>query len=288
MSIRKYHIGLTQWGFKGWLRNFFSDDARPSDFLRQYASVFNSVEGNTTFYRAPAPETVQNWESQVSDDFKFCFKFPQSITHYKRLKDTDDDVLSFLDLFSGIRKKLGPFHIQLSSQFSYNEMGKLERLTEILPAHLHYALEVRHPDFYDKGRKERHLTQLLQSAGIDRVVFDTRRLHSLQNDEASVKKAQQKKPVTPVRFNSTASRPFIRYVGANDIPNNKSYLKEWAIITANWIKEGKHPYIFIHSPDSFYAPALARFFHEELKQLIELQPMPSWPTENQNEQLRLF
>jgi uncharacterized protein YecE (DUF72 family) len=288
MAIRKYHIGLTQWGFKEWKGNFFTDDAKPDHFLKQYASVFNSVEGNTTFYRAPSPDTVKKWGEQVSDDFKFCFKFPQSITHYKRLKDVEDEVLSFLELFDPIRTKLGPFHIQLSSQFSYNEMDKLERLIETLPVHLHYALEVRHPDFYDKGKKERHLIDLMKSYRIDRVVFDTRRLHSLQNREPSVRRAQDKKPQMPVRFDAIGSKPFIRFVGANDVLNNESYLKEWAIMTADWIREGKHPYIFIHAPDTLHAPKLARYFHSELAKLIDIQPMPEWPSDRKDEQLGLF
>ncbi len=288
MAIKKYHIGLTQWGFKEWKGNFFSDDVKPADFLKQYASVFNSVEGNTTFYRAPNADTVKRWGEQVTDEFKFCFKFPQGITHYKRLKNVNDEVQSFLELFDPIRNKLGPFHIQLSSQFSYNEMDKLEILVENLPVHLHYALEVRHPDFFDKGRKERHLTDLLKSYRIDRVVFDTRRLHSLQNNEPSVLKAKEKKPQTPVRFVTTGNKPFIRYVGANDVLNNETYLKEWAIIIADWIREGKHPYIFIHAPNTLHAPELARYFHKELSRLIDLDPMPAWPIERKDEQLGLF
>ena len=288
MYIKKYHIGLTQWGYKEWKGNFFSEDARQADFLKQYSSVFNSVEGNTTFYRVPDRNTVLKWGEQVPDGFKFCFKFPQSITHYKRLKDVHDDVLSFLEVFDSIRTKLGPFHIQLSSQFSYNEMKKLEELIELLPVHLHYALEVRHPDFYDKGKKERHLVDLLKSYGVERVVFDTRRLHSLQNNEPSVIEAQRKKPQTPVRFNSLSNKPFVRYVGANDVLNNETYLKEWAIITADWIRDGKHPYIFIHAPETLHAPALARFFHNELSKLIEITPMPVWPAERKDEQLGLF
>lgn len=288
MYIKKYNIGLTQWGFKEWAGNFFTENARADQFLNQYASVFNAVEGNTTFYRVPTTETIKRWGEQVPADFKFCFKFPQSITHYKRLKDVYDEVFSFLDLFNSIRTRLGPFHIQLGSQFSYNEFDKLENLVEKLPNHLSFALEVRHPDFFDKGKKEHHLTTLLKSYGINRVVFDTRRLHSLKSNDKSVKTAQQKKPQTPVRFDSTGSNPFIRFVGANDVLNNEPYLKEWAIITANWIKEAKHPYIFIHSPDTLHAPKLARFFHNELARLIEVTPMPEWPIERQDKQLGLF
>ena len=98
MSIKNYHIGLTQWGFRGWVGNFFSEDAKPDHFLNEYASVFNAVEGNTTFYRAPTPEIIQKWGDQVPSDFKFCFKFPKDITHNKQLKNVTEEVLSFLDL----------------------------------------------------------------------------------------------------------------------------------------------------------------------------------------------
>ena len=288
MSIKKYHIGLTQWGLKEWVGTFYSDDARPDTFLEQYATVFNSVEGNTTFYRTPNHETVNRWGDMVPDGFKFCFKFPQSITHYKRLKDTDDEILQFLEVFESIHTKLGPFHIQLSSQFSYNEFEKLDKLCELLPPHLSYAVEVRHSDFFDKGKKERRLVELLKSYGIDRVTFDTRKLHSMQSDDPTIKEAQGKKPQMPVRFDASGSRPFVRFVGANDILNNEAYLKEWAIIVADWIQDGLHPYVFIHAPDTRHAPKLARYFHQVLSRFIDLSPMPQWPADRQDEQLGLF
>lgn len=288
MSIKKYHIGTTQWGLKEWVGTFYRDDARPDQFLRQYASVFNSVEGNTTFYRVPSPETIRQWGDAVPDGFKFCFKFPQTVTHYKRLKDVEDEVIRFIDLFSPIHDKTGPFHIQLSPQFSYKEFGKLETLLNGLPAEHHYAVEVRHPDYFDKGRQERHLTQLLKSLNMDRVIFDSRKLFSLKPHDPAIREAQKKKPQVPVRFDTTGTRPFVRYVGANDVLNNEVYLKEWAIITADWIREGLHPYIFIHAPDKKYAPVLVRAFHRELSKLIDLNPMPPFPAERQDEQLGLF
>ncbi|MGF1671912.1 MAG: DUF72 domain-containing protein [Balneolaceae bacterium] len=286
--ITRYSLGTTQWGVKEWAGHFYTKDAKPDSFLQQYASVFNTVEGNTTFYRVPAPETVKKWGESVPDGFKFCFKFPQSITHFNRLNNVGEEVAEFLDLFETIRKNLGPFHLQLSSQFSFKEFEKLEKLLDILPPHYSYAVEVRHPDYYDKGRNERRLNEMLKSYHVDRVIFDTRRLHNLQSGEKSVLEAQDKKPKLPVRFNSTGSKPFIRYVGGNDILNNSTYLKEWTIIVADWIRDGKHPYVFIHAPSPFYAPELARYFHNELKKLIEVNPMPAWPIEQQDKQLGLF
>lgn len=288
MGIKNYHIGLTQWGLKEWKGTFYTDDAAQDQFLKQYAMVFNSVEGNTTFYRAPSPETVLKWGDQVPDGFKFCFKFPQSITHYKRLKDVEQEVMEFLDLFDPIRPKLGPFHIQLSSQFSFNEFSKLEELCEFLPPHHHYAVEVRHDDYYDRGKKENRLFDLLKANSIDRVTFDTRKLHSIKGGDESIRIAQKKKPKNPVRFDATAGRPFVRFVGSNDILNNEAYLKEWAIIAADWIKDGLHPYIFIHAPDTLHAPDIARHFHKLLSGFVDLEPMPEAPKMRQNEQLGLF
>lgn len=288
MGITKYHIGCTGWALKDWVGTFFSDDAKPDEYLSQYASVFNAVEGNTTFYNIPDDKTIKKWGKATPDGFKFCFKFHRSITHERRLHEVGDEVQQFLEAFEPIADHLGPFHIQLPKQFSPDEFQKLESLVELLPSAYSYALEVRHPDFFDQGNKEHRLNRLLKSYNIDRVIFDTRKLHSMEAKDASIREAQQKKPKVPVRFENTGSRPFVRFVGANDVLNNESYLKEWAIVIADWIKEGLHPYIFTHSPDKVSQPLIARKFHQLLSDLIEMELMSPWPVDRQDEQLDLF
>jgi len=287
MSIRKYHIGCTGWSLKEWVGNFFTDDANPDQFLKQYASVFNSVEGNTTFYNIPSQSTLQKWRRATPDGFKFCFKFHRSITHQKQLENVEDDILRFLETFDPITDRLGPFMIQLPPKFSPELFSRLETMMETLPSSYRYALEVRHPDFY-QGRAQQRLNRLLSSYNVDRIIFDTRKLHSMTSNDPTVREAQQKKPNSPVRFNNTGSRPMVRFVGSNDPVGNESYLKEWAIIIADWIKEGLHPYFFPHSPDSVSQPANARTFHQFLSSMIEMDPMPAWPKERQNEQMDLF
>lgn len=286
--MRKFHIGLTQWGYNEWVGTFFTQNAKPDSFLEQYASVFNSVEGNTTFYHTPDAETVEKWMQTVPANFKFCFKFPKLITHQKKLRDAAGDTLQFLDRFQSYRQFLGPFHIQLGPRFSFNDFNILKAFLDILPAHLSFALEVRHLDFFDKGKKENELNNLLRSHGIDRVVFDTRRLHSMKSSDPAIKRIQTRKPKMPVRFETTGPYPTVRFVGTNTVSGNEAYLKEWAIILADWIREGKHPYIFIHAPNTFHAPALARFFHEELSRLIPIQLLREWPSDRANKQLGLF
>ncbi len=288
MTIRKYHLGCTVWSLKEWVDNFFTDDAKQGDFLSQYSSVFNCVEGNTTFYNIPNEKTVKKWKQATPDGFKFCFKFHRSITHNKRLQDVEDDILSFLEVFDPIVERLGPFMIQLPRQFSPDEFVRLERVVSILPSSYRYAVEVRHPDFFNHGREEHRLNRLLKSYNIDRVIFDTRKLHAMKSDEQSVLEAKKKKPDVPVRFDNTGSRPLVRFVGSNDPVANEPYLKEWAIVVADWIKEGLHPYVFTHSPDKVSQPKNARRFHQLLSELIDMDPMPKWPKERQNEQMNLF
>ena len=280
--INPYHLGCSVWSLSEWKGKFYRDDAKPSQFLPQYASVFNAVEGNTTFYNVPAPAVIEKWGTQTPKGFKFCFKFPRYITHEKRMHNVKGEVLDFVRLFEPIRNKVGPFMIQLPETFSAKELYRLEDVFSIMPKSFSYSVEVRHKDFFDHGKHERNFTSLLKTYEVDRVIFDTRKLHAVKSNEASIIEAQKKKPKVPVRFDTTASRPVLRYVGTNDVLNNEPYLKEWAIIVAEWIKEGLHPYVFIHAPNKIDQPKLCQHFHEQLAELIELPPLNKWPVQRQN------
>lgn len=178
--------------------------------------------------------------------------------------------------------------IQFPDSFGPDELHKLEHIFSLLPKSFRYSIEVRHRDFFDHGKHERNLTSLLKSFEMDRVIFDTRKLHSMKSQDTSILEAQRKKPKVPVRFDTTASHPVLRFVGSNDILNNEPYLKEWAIIVAEWIDEGLHPYVFIHSPDSVSQPALCRHFHKLLSRLIETPDLPQNPADLHDQQLGLF
>lgn len=230
---------------------------------------------------------MRQWAEKTPDGFKFCFKFPKTITHIKRLNNVDGEVHQFLDVFEDYREKLGPFMLQFPEAFSPQELPKLEKLLSILPKTMSYTVEVRHMDFFDKGRHEHSLNTLLSSYGAERTIFDTRKLHATKSSIPSILEAKQKKPKVPVRFEALSSRPTVRFVGVNDILNNEAYLKEWAIVVADWINEGRHPYIFIHSPDRISQPKLCTHFHKLLTELIGLPPLADWPV-NREAQLGLF
>src|SRR5689334_23224503 len=104
----KFYIGCAKWGRKDWLGKIYPPKTPESEFLNHYARHFNSIELNATFYRMPRAAMTAGWKSKVGNDFRFCPKFVNSITHIRRLKDTDEAVDRFLAGISGFGETLGP------------------------------------------------------------------------------------------------------------------------------------------------------------------------------------
>lgn len=77
------YVGLPQWSHPKWVRLGITS-------LEEYARHFNCVEGNTTLYALPRAEIVERWREQTTDDFRFCFKFPATISHNAALRNCDD------------------------------------------------------------------------------------------------------------------------------------------------------------------------------------------------------
>ena len=53
-------------------------------------------------------------------------------------------------------------------------------------------------------------------------------------------------------------------------------------MVAGWLREGRSPTVFIHTPDNVDAPELARRFHEQVRALLPAvaplpEPVPAGP-----------
>src|SRR5688500_466426 len=109
----RIQIGTSGWHYKHWLGTFYPEGTKPSQQLELYIQSFDTVEINNSFYRVPPKETFRNWKDAVPDDFVFVVKANRLITHFKKLRNTSDDVISFLDHASELGEKLGPILFQL-------------------------------------------------------------------------------------------------------------------------------------------------------------------------------
>ena len=84
-------IGTSGWNYKVWKEGFYQG-VKQKDWLSHYATVFNAVEVNATFYRLLKESTVAGWNDKTPDDFRFAVKGSRYITHMKKLKPDPDSV----------------------------------------------------------------------------------------------------------------------------------------------------------------------------------------------------
>lgn len=288
MKAGKLYLGCPVWAHAPWRGKFFTTDARREDFLPQYAGVFDTSEGNSTFYGLPAPAVVERWAAEAPDTFRFCLKFPRTITHDLQLVGAGAATREFLDRVAPLARvggagpngKLGPFFLQLHQSFGARRLPELEAYLRGLPREHHYAIEVRSAEFFDQGPNERSLDGLLGELGMERVVFDTRGLFASVAKDPTTLDAKRKKPRVPVRFTAIGSRPFVRFVGDPEIARNDAVLQEWAVVVARWVAEGRTPFFFTHHPEDTHAPELARAFQARVHAVNPAVPAPaSWPAE---------
>jgi uncharacterized protein YecE (DUF72 family) len=294
MSRVPYFLGCPVWACRRWDGHLYTRSAGRDQWLRQYSSVFNTVEGNSTFYALPPRDTIQRWIETSQPGFRFVLKFPKAISHEKRLLHAQAETDAFLEVLEQLRDadRLGPAFLQLPHGFSGHHLDDLERYVRGLPTGFHFAVELRNLDFFGDGLVETHLNQMLAELHMDRVVFDSRCLFSAPPDDESEQASQGRKPRLPIHTMLTGRYPLLRFVGRNDLRRAIPWIQEWVPVVARWIEHGVQPFVFTHTPDEFYAPSLARLFHEQLMaHRPELLPRPAWPGEQQAptaRQLELF
>lgn len=264
ISSPRCYIGLTQWQHAAWQDNCLERSSHVH-VLQAYARHFSSVEGNTTFYGLPKQNTVEQWYKESSEQFRFCFKFPQEISHLRQLTHCQKETLEFFKRLTPLQEKLGLLCIQLPATFGPDCINDLENYLKSLPADWQYAVEIRHPEFFHKGDTEQQLNQLLVSQNCNRISFDTRSLFAHPADDAVSLKAKEHKPQLPVHAISTGQSPMIRFITPLDWQWGTPYLDPWLSKAITWMQQGKTPYFFFHTPDNAEAPQLAAYFVEKLE-----------------------
>ncbi|TPV94149.1 MAG: DUF72 domain-containing protein [Myxococcales bacterium FL481] len=276
MGIERYRLGCAMWGLKSWVGELFAPNTKSAEFLAAYASVFNAVEGNTTFYGVPDANSVARWRDATPASFHFCFKFPRRISHELRLVGAAAETRAFLEALAPLGPRLGPFFLQLPPEFDVGSLPALSAYLRSLPPQWRYAVEVRSLTFF-RGDAEARLVETLVRHGIDRVVLDARVLHRTVSDDDWIVESKRRKPDMPVRRIAIAANPFLRLIGNDVLADASTCVASWAHIAAGWLDEGRTPYVFLHSPDDFFAPRMCTAFHGALSAWRDVGEMPRWP-----------
>ncbi len=117
--------------------------------LARYATRFDAVEINSSFYRPHQQKTYARWAAKAPPDFRFSVKFPKAITHKARLNDADEAIAKFCNEVAGLGEKLGCVLVQLPPSLAF-DAGIAEkffaRLRQSTTAPV--ACEPRHPSWF--------------------------------------------------------------------------------------------------------------------------------------------
>lgn len=160
-------IGIAGWSIPSEHRHAFDQG---SSILERYASRFNCVEVNSSFYRPHQRKTYERWASIVSSGFRFSVKVPRAITHDHALREVAAPLDLFIGECSGLGKNLGVVLVQLPGSLAFD--GRVvstffAMLRRRLPDAVHVVCEPRHPSWFTASA-----SGLLERHGINRVGAD--------------------------------------------------------------------------------------------------------------------
>jgi uncharacterized protein YecE (DUF72 family) len=142
------HVGTSGYSYKEWKGSFYPEKISAKDMLSYYSERLSTVEINATFYRMPQKSMLENWKEQVPKNFRFSLKAPQRVTHFKRLKDTEEETKYFFETAAVLEDQLGLVLFQLPPNMK-KDLPRLESFLNQLPQQPRAAFEFRHPSWFD-------------------------------------------------------------------------------------------------------------------------------------------
>jgi uncharacterized protein YecE (DUF72 family) len=146
--VKPAHIGCSGWNYPHWREVVYPKGLPARRWLSHYATLFDTVEVNTTFYRLAKPSAVARWVEETPPDFVFAAKASRYMTHMKRLNDLEPGLARFYDAIEPLASspKLGPVLWQFPPNFHRDE-DRLADALALLPAGRH-AFEFRHRSWF--------------------------------------------------------------------------------------------------------------------------------------------
>ena len=108
-------LGTCGWSYAEWEGIFYPQNQAK---LKQYASIFSTVEIDSTFYSLPKQGMVLGWARNTPREFVFSAELPQTITHRKAIdpaRGIDVDLNEFFEAMKPLREagKLACVLVQL-------------------------------------------------------------------------------------------------------------------------------------------------------------------------------
>lgn len=209
----------------------FPPEYQNSSRLTYYATFFNSIEVNSTFYKLPMGKTLVKWAEQVPESFKFTFKLWKEITHVKNFDFKEADVAAFFNVIAHAANKKGCVLIQFPPSLGRTNLIQLDALLRCIGVHninqgWNIAVEFRNKSWYQPE------------------VYDL-----LENYKAALVVQDIPKSLTPM-VDHSSDFMYIRFHGPTGNYRDSyadDFLLEYATYVREWLEEGKTVYVYFNN-----------------------------------------
>lgn len=236
-------IGTSGWDYRHWRKILYPEALPRQAWLDFYSETFDTVEVNSTFYRLPKTEFVENWKATTPEGFVFAVKGSRYLTHLKRLGDTGESLDRFFDLLGHLGDKAGPILWQLPPQMKRDD-DRLAAFIGALPGGWRHAFEFRNNDWFC-----REVYEILERAGMALCYGDH--------------------PDRPQESVLTAGWAYMRFHSGEDGGRyTKAQLETWAGNIRNLQGDGMDVYAYFNNDAHGYALENA----EHLRGLLAIAP----------------
>jgi len=259
-------LGTCSFTGAGWKGTFYPPHLRSTEYLTYYASQFDTVEIDSTFYATPAPDTVRAWNDRTPPGFTFALKVPKTITHDAMLVGADAEMNEFLQVLEPLGDKLGPVLIQLPyfSRAIFPDAKRFIRhltpFLDSLPREIRFALEVRNRTWIAPP-----LLDALSERGVALALID----HPLMSSPTEL---MEQNPVT-------AGFSYLRWLGdrqgiermtkkwGETILERDRELEEWAQVSKTLLALGITIFGYANNHYAGHAPATVRSFRKLIEEM---------------------
>jgi uncharacterized protein YecE (DUF72 family) len=245
-------VGCSGWNYKSWKGRFYPKTVPPQSWLQHYASVFDTVEANGTFYRLPEAAVFTAWRQHLPRGFVMAVKASRFLTHMKRLNDPDEPLERLISRASRLGPHLGPLLYQLPPNMPLDVQRLATFLTALPRAwrgrRLDHVMEFRHPSWYVS-----ETFALLDGFGVSMCVHDKR---------GSAIRAPFVGPLVYVRFHGTSGEYHGEY--------STSTLARWAHRLAEQSRAGRRVFAYFNNDPDAVATENAQTLRRQLARILRL------------------
>jgi uncharacterized protein YecE (DUF72 family) len=149
--MSRLFVGTSGWHYPHWARGvFYPTGLNQGKWLEYYATFFNCVELNVTFYRLVQMKTFQNWYKRTPEDFYFVVKGSRFITHIKKIKGISESLKLFIDNAIELKGKLAAILWQLPPGLK-KDLKRLELFLKLLKkTQIRQVFEFRNISWFDQ------------------------------------------------------------------------------------------------------------------------------------------